>query len=92
MVVAGDDAGALSEAAPSIRLGRPPRRNWPRLEGGAPIKAAQEALGHTDPATTLRIYAHVTERMRQQQAEVIDGAFDVSAEKPGKGSDLAALP
>lgn len=34
------------------------------IEAGVPIKVISERLGHSDTATTLRIYTHVTDNMR----------------------------
>ncbi len=43
-------------------------------EGGANIKAVQERLGHSDIATTLRVYTHVTESMRNEAANIFENA------------------
>lgn len=38
------------------------------LQNGDDIKTVSEALGHTNIATTANIYAHVTDKMRQESA------------------------
>lgn len=35
------------------------------LEAGASIKEVQDRLGHSTPRTTMRVYAHVTEKQKQ---------------------------
>jgi len=55
------------------------------LESGAEVKAVQEALGHTKAATTMDIYLHVTDRMRERRAGLLRQAFDAPAEKLGGG-------
>ena len=39
------------------------------FEAGASIKEVQDRLGHSDPQTTLKIYAHVTEKAKEKTAE-----------------------
>lgn len=39
------------------------------FEAGVSIKEVQERLGHTDIKTTMDIYAHVTEKAKEQTAE-----------------------
>jgi integrase len=39
------------------------------FEAGATIKEVQDRLGHTDIKTTMNIYAHVTEKKREETAE-----------------------
>jgi integrase len=36
-------------------------------------KVISERLGHTDPATTSRLYKNVTETMQREAADVMDG-------------------
>jgi len=42
------------------------------LEAGESIKAVSEYLGHTDPALTLRIYAHLMPSSRERTRKAID--------------------
>ena len=47
-----------------------------RLAGvGVPVKAVSEMLGHSDVATTLRIYSHVLPTMHDAAAETMDRLF-----------------
>lgn len=39
------------------------------FEAGASIKEVQERLGHTDIKTTMNIYAHVTDRQKEETAD-----------------------
>ena len=39
------------------------------FEAGAPIQEVKERLGHSDIQTTMNIYTHVTEKVREQTAE-----------------------
>ncbi|MFJ9807111.1 tyrosine-type recombinase/integrase [Streptomyces sp. NPDC101158] len=45
------------------------------LAGGANIKAISEFLGHSDPALTLRVYAHLMPSSQDQARKVVDGLF-----------------
>jgi integrase len=45
------------------------------LEAGVPANVVQERLGHADIATTLRTYAHVTKRMKDQSTGTLDSLF-----------------
>lgn len=45
------------------------------LADGVPVKVVSEMLGHTDVATTLRIYAHVIEGAQEQAASSMDRLF-----------------
>ena len=36
------------------------------LESGVPIKEVQERMGHTDIKTTMNVYAHVTDKQREE--------------------------
>ncbi|HLF07940.1 MAG TPA: site-specific integrase [Dehalococcoidia bacterium] len=45
------------------------------LAEGVPVKVASEMLGHSDVATTLRIYAHVIEGAQEQAASAMDRLF-----------------
>ena len=42
------------------------------LQNGDDIKTVQEALGHHTSSFTLQVYAHATDRMRQNSAERMD--------------------
>lgn len=46
------------------------------LSDGVPIKVVSEMLGHTDVATTLRIYAHTIEGAQSQAASYMDRLFN----------------
>ena len=48
-------------------------------ENGAPVKAVQERLGHSNVQTTLAIYTHVSDRMRKEAAAIFDNAMEKSA-------------
>lgn len=39
------------------------------FEAGASIKEVQDRLGHTDVQTTMNIYAHVTEKKKEETAQ-----------------------
>ena len=39
------------------------------FEVGLPIQQVKERLGHSDIQTTMNIYTHVTEKVREQTAE-----------------------
>ncbi|WP_081424865.1 tyrosine-type recombinase/integrase [Syntrophomonas wolfei] len=43
------------------------------LEKGEDVKTIQELLGYADPATTLRIYAHVINKRKVDCAENLNG-------------------
>ena len=45
------------------------------LAEGVPVKVVSEMLGHTDVATTLRIYAHVLEGSQGQATSIMDKLF-----------------
>jgi len=40
-------------------------------EAGVDLKTIMQRVGHDDPETTLRIYTHVTEKMRKDANEKI---------------------
>ena len=46
------------------------------LGKGVHVKVVSELLGHADIATTLRTYAHVLPRMRDDLAQIIETIFD----------------
>ena len=47
------------------------------LGQGTPITVVSEMLGHADPATTLRVYAHAIPGAQRQAADALDAALAV---------------
>ncbi len=45
------------------------------LRQGVPLHTVSKMLGHSDPAMTLRHYAHVLDDMREDAARVMDDLF-----------------
>lgn len=45
------------------------------MERGIPIKVVSEWLGHSNTATTLEIYSHVTRRMESERAAALDAVL-----------------
>jgi integrase len=45
------------------------------VKRGRPIPAVSKMLGHSDPAMTLRIYAHVLEEMEDETGQAMDELF-----------------
>jgi integrase len=45
------------------------------IEQGIPIPTVSKMLGHSDPAMTLRRYAHVLDEMREDAARAMDDLF-----------------
>ncbi len=45
------------------------------IKQGVPIPTVSKMLGHSDPAMTLRRYAHVLDEMREDAAQAMDGLF-----------------
>ncbi|MGC5344537.1 tyrosine-type recombinase/integrase [Streptomyces sp. DT171] len=45
------------------------------LEAGESIKAVSQYLGHTDPALTLRVYAHLMPSSQERTRRAIDAVF-----------------
>jgi integrase len=45
------------------------------LRQGMPLHALSKMLGHSDPAMTLRRYAHVLEDMEDEGSRVMDNLF-----------------
>jgi integrase len=45
------------------------------LRQGVPLHTISRMLGHSDPAMTLRRYAHVLEDMREDAARAMDDLF-----------------
>ncbi|MFJ3590086.1 tyrosine-type recombinase/integrase [Streptomyces sp. NPDC090231] len=52
------------------------------LDAGESIKAVSQYLGHTDPALTLRVYAHLMPSSQERTRNAIDGLFLPAAEGP----------
>ncbi len=55
------------------------------LEHGMDVKTLSTVIGHVSSATTLNVYAHVTDDMQRQAAAKIDrgiGKVEISAENP----------
>lgn len=50
------------------------------LDAGESIKAVSEYLGHSDPAMTLRVYAHLMPSSRERARRVLDGVFGTARE------------
>ncbi|MRJ46463.1 hypothetical protein GF867_02630 [Aerococcaceae bacterium DSM 109652] len=40
-----------------------------------PLRYIMHRVGHTDPETTLKIYNHVTEKLKNKGAERLDDLF-----------------
>ncbi|MGW3430605.1 tyrosine-type recombinase/integrase [Streptomyces melanosporofaciens] len=45
------------------------------LDAGESIKAVSEYLGHSDPAMTLRVYAHLMPSSKERARRTLDGVF-----------------
>ncbi|WP_031026100.1 tyrosine-type recombinase/integrase [Streptomyces albus] len=45
------------------------------LDAGESIKAVSEYLGHSDPAMTLRVYAHLMPSSKERAIRALDGIF-----------------
>lgn len=41
-------------------------------ELSVPLKAIMERVGHNDPNTTLKIYTHVTDKMKQKTIKQLE--------------------
>ncbi|MFD7527777.1 tyrosine-type recombinase/integrase [Streptomyces sp. NPDC059849] len=52
------------------------------LDAGESIKAVSQYLGHTDPALTLRVYAHLMPSSQERTRTAIDGLFLPATEEP----------
>jgi integrase len=46
------------------------------LRNGVSVNAVAEALGHADPAMTLRVYSHVLPGQQREAADLIDAAIE----------------
>ena len=50
-----------------------------QIEGGADIVSVSKVAGHSNPATTLRIYAHELDRSQENIREAINKSVALSA-------------
>jgi len=50
------------------------------IDAGADLKAASEALGHSDPRLTMKIYRHVQSSQRTQALALLAGAITAPAD------------
>lgn len=50
------------------------------LDAGESIKAVSEYLGHSDPAMTLRVYAHLMPSSSERARRALDGVFATAQE------------
>ncbi|WP_405619669.1 tyrosine-type recombinase/integrase [Streptomyces sp. NBC_00076] len=50
------------------------------LDAGESIKAVSEYLGHSDPAMTLRVYAHLMPSSNERARRALDGVFGTAQE------------
>ena len=55
------------------------------LEHGMDVKTLSTVIGHVSSATTLNVYAHVTDEMRQKAADKIDRA--ITGREPPQGKE-----
>jgi integrase len=58
------------------------------LEQNVPIKAVAERLGHASATVTLNVYAHVTQRSRDEAL----AALDVRLPRPGSLAGDTVVP
>lgn len=65
------------EGAGSILTPRYFRHNYASIlyRSGVDVLSAQQFLGHTDPATTMRIYTHLADETQMKDAEKVRRAF-----------------
>jgi integrase len=50
------------------------------LDAGESVKAVSEYLGHSDPAMTLRVYAHLMPSSAERARRALDGVFGTAQE------------
>ncbi len=55
------------------------------LEHGMDVKTLSTVIGHVSSATTLNVYAHITDEMRQKAADNIDRA--ITGREPPQGKE-----
>ena len=48
------------------------------LENGANIKDIQARLGHTRLSTTMDVYSHVTDKMRNNTVSILENILDTN--------------
>jgi len=72
-------APTLKRAAESCGINKPVTSHWLRhthismlAEMNVPIKTVMERVGHTDESTTLRIYTHVTSKMKDSLVDKLN--------------------
>lgn len=72
-------APTLKRAAESSGINKPVTSHWLRhthismlAEMNVPIKTVMERVGHTDESTTLRIYTHVTSKMKDSLVDKLN--------------------
>ena len=63
-----------------MTLQQPRRKGWKLLRTlqaqlGVPVHVVANRLGHSDPAVTLRVYAHVLQESASGVADVFAGAI-----------------
>ena len=54
------------------------------LADGASIKAIAERLGHSDPALTLRVYAHLLPGIQRQAVEALHKRWEKPRQSVGE--------
>ena len=52
------------------------------IDAGADIKAASEALGHSDPSITMKVYRHVQSGQRVQALNLLSNMITQPKEEP----------
>ena len=57
---------------------------------GAPLKAVQELLGHSDIRMTMR-YSHLSPSVRRDAVALLDSSTSSAIDAPYLGNDLAAV-
>lgn len=62
------------------------------LESGMDVKTLSTIIGHVSAKTTLNIYTHITDAMRQTAAEKIDRGIGKREPQDGSGSAGKRLP
>jgi integrase len=57
------------------------------LRAGVPVHVVAARLGHSDPAITLRVYAHVLADQAVSAADTFAALLDAPKEDDGEGAD-----